>query len=472
MSDDLTRLSAAEIARGVRSSDLSAVAVAKACLARCEKVGGALNTWITLDPEGALEAARAVDAAVAAGMDPGPLAGVPAGIKDLIDVAGLPTTAGSLIEKNRIPSEDAPLARRIREAGAVILGKLNLHEYAFGPTGHNPHYGDQKNPWDPSRVAGGSSGGSGNAVASGQVPVSVGSDTAGSIRFPAALCGTLGLKPTFGLVSKARCVPCSWSFDTFGPMALTAEDCALMMSVVAGYDPEDPCSIDSPPPDFTGALEVPLKGFRLGHARSLYADRSHPAVVKAVEETAHAFADAGADVFEIEIPDHERASDIATLIIFPEGAAFHQKHVRERSKEMDPNVIARFLPGYFVPATAYIQAQRFRAQWTKRMIKEVFSKVDGVLAAAVPVPAPPRDAREITHLGEKVDARFVLTWFARLVNFYGGPAVGFPVGFSPEGLPLGAQLFGAPFDDHRMLAAVHRLEKIGAFQAKRAPFEG
>lgn len=472
LADDPTRLRASEIARRVRAGELSAVAVAEAHLARAGKVGPPLNTWITLDREGALKAAKDVDAAASAGKDPGPLAGVPVGLKDIIDAAGLPTTAGSLIDKDRVPAGDAPLTRRFRAAGAVILGKLNLHEYAFGPTGHNPHYGDQKNPWDPARVTGGSSGGSGNAVSSGQAPVTVGSDTGGSIRYPSALCGVMGLKTTFGLVGKASCVPCAWSLDTFGPLALTAEDCALAMTAMAGYEPADPCSVNRPAPDFIGALERPLKGFRIGHARSFYADRSEPFITKAVDEAARAFADAGAEVTEIEIPQHEQVFEAAINILMSEVAAFHEMHIRERPGDMDPYVVERMQTGFFVPATAYIQALRFRSQWTGLLLREVYSKVDGLLFATVPMAAPRRDADKVTLLGKEVDARLGLTWFSRLANFSGGPAACFPVGFSPEGLPLGAQLMGAPFDDHRMLAAVHQLEKTGAIRAVRAPFEG
>ncbi len=472
MPDDPTRLTAAEIARRVRAGELTALSVAEACLARAEKIGPALNTWIALDREGALRAAREVDAAVAAGRDPGPLAGVPVGLKDLVDVAGSPTTSGGVIDKDRIAAEDAPIVRRFREAGAVLAGKLNLHEFAFGPSGHNVHYGDMKNPWNTGHMTGGSSGGSGNAVASGQVPVAIGSDTGGSIRIPSALCGTIGHKPTFGLVSKAKSAPLSWSLDTFGPLARSAEDCALVMAAIAGHDPSDPSSASRPVPDFIGALEGPLKGVRVGHARSFYADRAEPCVNEAVEEAARALADAGAAVSEVDLPDHILADEASGNLMMPEAAAVHEKRVRERPGDIDPSVLIRLRLGFFIPATAYLQARRFRGQWAARMMREVFGKVDLVLSATVPVPAPPRDARKIRIRGKEADARLSLIIFTRLVNFFGGPSTSFPAGFSPEGLPVAAQLFGPPFADHKTLAAVHRLEKAGAVQVKRAPFEG
>jgi len=470
--DEITRLSAREIARRVRRGDLRAAEAAEAFLARAERLGPKLNTWITLDREGALRSARAVDAAAAAGRDPGPLAGVPVGLKDLIDVAGLPTTAGSRIDRERIARADAPLARRLKEAGALILGKLNLHEYAFGATGHNPHWGDQKNPWDTGRITGGSSGGSGNAVASGQAAIAIGSDTGGSVRIPASLCGVVGHKPTFGLVGKAGCVPLSWSLDTFGPLAASAGDCALAMSVLAGHEPADPSSLSGPAPDFLGALDSPLRGFRVGHAKSYYAGASDPAVAEAVERAARALAEAGAQVVEVDIPDWKLARDASTNILFSEAAAVHEKNIRERGGEFDPGVAERLRTGLFIPATAYLQALRFRAQWTERVMEEVFGRVDALLAAATPIPAPLRSASTVNLNGEEQEIRAVLTSLTRLWNFFGGPSVSFPAGASAGGLPLGAQLMGPPLGDPRLLGALHQLEKAGALRAERAPFEG
>lgn len=472
MSADLARLSAAEIARGVKAKKFSATEAAEACLERAEKVGPSLNTWITLDREGALKAAKDVDDAIAAGRDPGPMAGVPIGLKDLIDVAGLPTTGGSSAEDGRIPEEDALLTRKFREAGAVILGKLNLHEYAYGPTGHNIHFGDQKNPWDPARVTGGSSGGSGNAVATAQVSMAIGSDTGGSIRIPAALCGTFGHKPTFGLVTKSRCLPLCWSLDTFGPLARTAEDCALTMSVISGYDPDDPSSAEGEPPDFMAALEKPLKGFRIGNARSYYEDRSEPTVAELLENTARLLSEAGAEVVDIDIPDFRLATDASANLMMPEAYAVHEKKIRERPGDLDPRVVERLQMGYFIPAAQYIQARRFREQWTRRVNHEVFGKVDAVLSATVPTVAPLRDQKTTTFEGKDVPAWRPLISLTRLINYYGGPSMAFPAGFSPDNLPVSAQLFGPPFSDARIIAAVHQLEKAGGTKAEIAPFEG
>lgn len=472
MADNITRLGAAQIAGKIKSGQLTATEAAEAFLARAEKIGPALNTWITIDREGALTEAGKIDAAIAAGRDPGPLGGVPVGLKDLIDVKGLKTTAGSLIYRDNMAAGDAPITRMIREAGAVILGKLNLHEFAFGPSGHNPHYGDQKNPWDTERVTGGSSGGSGNAVLTAQAAITIGSDTGGSIRIPASLCGAMGHKPTFGLVTKAGCFPLSWSLDSFGPLAGSAEDCALMMAAIAGPDPEDPSSLQVDAPDFTGALSAPLKGLRVGHARNYYADQSEPEVVAGVEAAARAFEEAGASVAEVEIPDLETAYDTATNFMMAETAAVHEKNVRERPGDYDPKVLERFQVGFFVSAPTYIQAQRYRSQWTARVLKEVFGKVDLVLAAATPMTAPLRSATKVTIGGKEYDARGHLIALTRHINFLGFPSTGFPTGMSQGGLPLGAQLIGPPLHDHKTIAAVHQLEKTGFASFQYAPFEG
>ncbi len=469
MSGDLANLTAARIAAGVRERKFTAVRVAEAHLERAERVGKALNSWIALDAEGAMRAAREVDAAVERGGDPGPLAGAPIGLKDLIDAEGLPTTAGGVIDKEGAADSDAPLTRRIRRAGGVIFGKLNLHEFAFGPTGRNPHYGDQKNPWDAERMSGGSSGGSGNSAATGQVSIAIGSDTGGSIRIPASLCGVVGHKPTHGLVPKSKCAPLSWSLDSFGPLARSAEDCALMMSAVAGRDPDDASSVPCGPPDFMGALNAPIEGLRVGHARSFYEGRSEPSVAEAVERLARALGEAGARVFDVEIPDVESALHAASVVMVSEAAAAHEKNVRERAGDFDPGVIERIRPGFFIPAASYIQALRFREQWARRVHREVFGRADLLLSAATPIPAAPRSASSAVVRGREVEIRALLISLTRLWNFFGGPATALPAGMSAEGLPLGAQIMGAPFEDHRTLALAHQMEKTGIAKVERPP---
>lgn len=466
---ELTDLTAAQIAARVRGGNVSAAQVVQAHLRRAEEVGAALNSWITLDPEGAARAAREVDAALARGDDPGPMAGAPIGLKDLIDAEGLPTTAGSVIDKGRVAEADAPLTRRIRRAGGVILGKLNLHEYAFGPTGHNPHYGDQKNPWDPARITGGSSGGSGNSAATGQVSVAIGSDTGGSIRIPASLCGVIGHKPTYGLVPKSRCVPLSWSLDSFGPLARTAQDCALMMSAISGHDPADASSVACAAPDFMGVLEAPIEGVRVGRARAYDERRAEPAVAQAVDRLAAEMREAGAEIVDVHIPDVEHAFQAASVVMVSEAAAVHERNIRERAGDFDPGVLERIRPGFFTSATAYIQALRFREQWARRVQREVYGRVDFVLSAATPIPAAPHAARFGTVRGKEVEIRTLLISLTRLWNFFGGPSTAFPVGMSAEGLPLGAQIMGAPFADHRTLGFVHQLEKAGIVRVEKPP---
>lgn len=469
MTSDITTLTAAEIVTQIKERTISAVEVTEAHLERSEKIGEALNSWIKLDSEGALKAAQEVDAAIARGDDPGPMAGAPIGLKDLIDMEGLPTTAGSIIDKNNVADSDALLARKIRRAGGVILGKLNLHEFAFGPTGHNPHYGDQKNPWDTDRVTGGSSGGSGNSVATGQVSIAIGSDTGGSIRIPASLCGVIGHKPTHGLVTKSNCAPLSWSLDSFGPLARSARDCALMMSAIAGHDPADASSIACEPLDFMGALNKPIEEFRIGHAREYYEQRSEPPVAEAVNNLAKTLQEMGAKVVDIEIPDVETAFHAAAVLMVSEAAAVHEKNIRDNAQDFDPAVLERIRPGFFIPATSYIQALRFREQWTKQVCREVYGQVDLVLSAATPVPAALRSQSTGTVRGKEVEIRTLMISLTRLWNFLGGSSTAFPSGMSEEGLPLGAQIMGAPFADHHTLALVHQLEKMGVVKVEMPP---
>ena len=469
MTNNLTNLTAAEVVARIKGKTISAVEITKAHLERSEKTGKALNSWIKLDAEGALSTAQEIDAAIARGDDPGPMAGAPIGLKDLIDMEGLPTTAGSIIDKENIADSDSLLARKIRSAGGVILGKLNLHEYAFGPTGHNPHYGDQKNPWDTERVTGGSSGGSGNSVATGQVSIAIGSDTGGSIRIPASLCGVIGHKPTHGLVTKSNCAPLSWSLDSFGPLARSAQDCALMMSAIAGHDPTDASSIAGNPPDFMTALSKPIEEFRVGHAREYYEQRSEPAVAEAVNNLVEKLQELGAEVVDIKIPDVESAFHAAAVLMVSEAAAVHEKNIRENAHDFDPAVLERIRPGFFIPATSYIQALRFREQWTKRICKEVFGEVDLVLSAATPIPAAWRSQSTGTVRGKEVEIRTLMISLTRLWNFLGGPSTAFPSGMSEEGLPLGAQIMGAPFSDHHTLAFVHQLEQRGVVKVEKPP---
>ena len=469
MTNDLTNLTAAEITAQIKEKRISAKEVTEAHLEHSKKIGAGLNSWIKLDPEGSLKSAQEVDAAIARGDDPGPMAGAPIGLKDLIDMKGLPTTAGSIIDKDKIADEDALLARRIRQAGGVILGKLNLHEYAFGPTGLNPHYGDQKNPWDTERVTGGSSGGSGNSVATGQVSIAIGSDTGGSIRIPASLCGVIGHKPTHGLVTKSNCAPLSWSLDSFGPLARSAQDCAIMMSAIAGHDPADASSIAGDPPDFIGALNKPIEEFRIGLARDYYEQRSEPPVAEAVNNLVKKIQELGAEVVEVEIPDVETAFHAAAVLMVSEAASVHENNIRNHAQDFDPAVLERIRPGFFISATSYIQALRFREQWTKRICKEVYGEVDLVLSAATPIPAALRSQSTGTVRGKEVEIRTLMISLTRLWNFLGGPSTAFPSGMSEEGLPLGAQIMGAPFADHHTLAFVHKLEKNGVVKVEKPP---
>ncbi|MED5578929.1 MAG: amidase [Nitrospinota bacterium] len=464
----ITNFSAFHIVSSIKKKEISAIEVSEAFLERCKSIGEKLNTWIALDEETILNRANEIDKLLKDGKDPGPLCGVPIGIKDLIDMENFPTTSGSLIEKDSFANSDSTIVSKLKNAGANIFGKLNLHEFAFGPTGLNPHYGDQKNPWDPKHMTGGSSGGSGNSVVTSQVPISIGSDTGGSIRIPSSLCGSFGLKPTLGLVSKFRCMPLSWSLDTLGPLSMSIEDCSLFMSVVSGFDPQDPYSIHSDHIDFNGKLKKnDLQKTRVGHARSFYEKNTDKVISSRINEIAQQISKLGVEVIEIDIPELDIAYDACTSIMVSEAAAVHEKRIRHFASKYDPQVIERIKPGFFVPATSYIQSQRFRGEWSQKITNEIFAKVDAILAPTTPIAAPLRSEHSVFLNGEKKETRGLLISLTRIWNFYGGPSVSMPIGKTEQGLPFGAQLMGRILEDDKLLGLAYNLEKEKICEAER-----
>ena len=464
----ITNLTAFQIVSSVKKKEISALEVSNSFLDRCKSIGGKLNTWITLDEEKIISRANQIDKLIRDGKDPGPLCGVPIGIKDLIDVENLPTTSGSLIEKDNIPNFDSTIVSKLKNAGANIFGKLNLHEFAFGPTGLNPHYGDQKNPWNPKHMTGGSSGGSGNSVVTSQVPISIGSDTGGSIRIPSSLCGSYGLKPTLGLLSKFRGMPLSWSLDTFGPLSMSIEDCALFMSVTSGFDPNDPFSIHSDQMNFNSELKkTNLQKIKIGHARKFYEKNTDKEIASKINKITEQILKLGIEVIEIDIPELDLAYDACTSIMISEAAAVHEKRMRHFAEKYDPQVIERIKPGFFVPATTYIQSQRFRREWSQKVTDKIFSKVDAILAPTTPIAAPLRSEHSVILNGKEKQIRGLLISLTRLWNFYGGPSVSMPIGKTEKGLPFGAQLMGPILGDDKLLGLAYCLEKEKICKAEK-----
>ncbi|MGH6916116.1 MAG: amidase, partial [Geminicoccaceae bacterium] len=362
MSEDLVFAGIAQLAPRLAAKELSPVEVTEATLARIEQLEPKLNAFITVTAESARADARAAEAAIMAGDHLGPQHGIPVAIKDLYATAGVATTYGSPLFADWVPDFDAAAVERLKRAGAVLVGKTNLHELAYGSTSANAHYGPVRNPWRLDHHPGGSSGGSAAAVAAGLAHAAMGSDTGASIRQPAACVGIVGIKPTFGRVSKYGALPLSWSQDHAGPLTRSVRDAALMMQLLAGHDPRDPTTVERPVPDFAAALDEGIEGHRIGVARAFFFEDCEPEVRAAVEAALVVLEDLGARVEDIELPDMAAAFTVGTITIAVEGAAYHAADLRARPEAFSAELRAAFELGGFYRAVDYVQAQRLRRQ--------------------------------------------------------------------------------------------------------------
>lgn len=451
---------ASSIAARVRSQEVSARSVVAAALARMAEHNDTLNCFTSVMAEQALKDADAVDRAIVDGKNPGLLAGVPFGVKDLYDVAGLTTLAGSKINAERSPAtQDAALVTRLKQAGAVLVGAQNMDEYAYGFVTENSHYGPTRNPHDLKRMAGGSSGGSAASVAAGLVPLSLGSDTNGSIRVPASLCGIFGLKPTFGRLSRARTYPFVHSLDHLGPFARSTRDLALAFDLLQGADADDPVCTDRPPVLTLPELSKGIDGLRIAVADGYFAKGAEPDVLTAVEMIATAL---GATQ-QITIPEAHRARAAAFIVTGSEGSNLHLDDLRTRPQAFDPATRDRFLAGALIPVAWYLQAQRFRS-WYRDRVRELFTQVDIILAPATPCPAPLIGQTTLVLDGEEVPLRPNLGVYTQPLSFIGVPIVAVPVP-QPGGLPIGVQIIAAPYNEALALRVAAFLELKGVVAA-------
>jgi len=460
----------ADLGRLIATKQVSPVEVVRAHLDRIAALDSKLRAFITVCADSALESARAAEADLMAGRVVGRLHGVPWAPKDLYSTRGVRTTGGSKILADSVPSEDATVVARLARAGAILLGKLNMHEFAYGPEGLNAHYGDARNPWsaDTHRITGGSSSGSGAAVAAGLAPGSLGSDTGGSIRIPASLCGITGLKPTYGRVSRAGVLPLAWSMDHVGPMTRSARDCALMLSAIAGYDPADPTTSVLPVPDYDAALTGDVKGLRVGLLRAHFTDPAAADVRAAVEASAKQLEQAGAVVDEVNLTQVMHVATGSAAIVASEALAYHAPWMRSRPQDYQPDVRERLRLGAFVNGARYVRAQQIRAL-VAREVDEALARRDVLLAPATPLVAPVLGERE-TALGDgPSDVRAALLRCARPFNFSGHPACAAPCGFSSGGLPIGLQIVGRPFDEATVLRVVDAYQRMTDWHTRRPP---
>jgi len=458
--NDLATMSAAKIAVGVRNGTFRAEAVLGAALAQIHALDGMLNCFTTVTVETAIADARRVDTAVQAGRDPGPLAGVPFAAKNMFDIAGIVTIAGSRIHRDHPPAwRDATLVARLREAGGVLVGALNMDEYAYGFTTENAHDGATRNPHDPERSAGGSSGGSAAAVAAGMVPISLGSDTNGSIRVPAALCGVFGLKPTYGRLSRAGAVPFVGSLDHFGPFARSAADLALAYDALQGRDELDPVQANVPAAPASPGLDAPIDGLRVGVLAGWFRAGATDQALAALDAVATALGATG----RVELPEAERARAAAFCITAAEGGALHLPDLRTRAGDFDPATRSRFLAGALLPAAPLIAAQRFR-RWFRDEVRRLFARFDILLAPATPCPAPLIGQATMMLGGVEVPVRPNLGLYTQPLSFIGLPVVAVPIRRLGE-LPVGVQLIGPAWEEARLLRIAAFLERAGVVAA-------
>jgi amidase/aspartyl-tRNA(Asn)/glutamyl-tRNA(Gln) amidotransferase subunit A len=444
------------IAAAVHKGERSAVEVTRETLAVISAHNAAINAFTAVTGERALADAAAVDAARAAGRDPGPLAGVPFAVKNLYDIAGLATIAGSRLDRDRVPAvRDAALVRRLTGAGAVLVGALNMDEYAFGFSTENTHYGATRNPHDATRIAGGSSGGSAAAVAASMVPLTLGSDTNGSIRVPAALCGVFGLKPTYGRLSRAGMRLFAASLDVGGPFGRSAEDLAIAYDALQGSDADDPACAARPPEPIMPALRRGLDGIRVAVAGGYFESQGTPEVFAAVERVAAALGVSR----RVELPAAGIARAAAMIVTSVEGAELHLPDLIAKAAEFDPKTRARFLAGALVPGAWYAHAQRFR-RWYCRELATLFRGVDVILAPATPYPAFPIGQAMMELGGQTLPAAGHLGVYTQPISFAGLPTVAAPVAFAGP-LPLGVQIIAAPWREDLVLRVAAAAETLG-----------
>ena len=463
---ELCTLTLEELSPLLRDRRVSPVEVTQAYLERIDSLNQTLNAYITVTSDQALADARRCEAEILRGDYRGPLHGVPVALKDLYDTAGVRTTAASKIYAQRVPDEDAASVARLRAAGAVIIGKTNLHEFAYGVTTDSSHFGPTRNPWDLERVPGGSSGGSGAAVAAGLCVAATGSDTGGSIRIPAALCGIVGLKPTYGRISCHGLLPLSWTLDHPGPMTRTVYGAAVMLAAMAGHDPCDPAAADVPVPDYAAGLRDGVVGLRIGVDPRWALSGIHQEVRAAFQEALAVLEDLGVEIVEVSVPRVVEGMEAALTILMAEATAIHEEFLRTRPDDYQSDVRARLEKGFPISGSDYGRARR-TGELLRRDFVTLFQKVDLFATPMCGITAPRIGQREVTIGGEVVSVMAPLTRYTRAFNLTGLPAISVPCGFSSEGLPIGLQLVGRAWNETTVLRAAYAYETATEWTQRR-----
>ena len=453
-----------ELAARIKAKDVSPVDATEETLARIERLNPTLNAYITVMSEQALADARTAADEIANGNYRGPLHGVPVGVKDLCQTKGVRTTAGSKILSDWVPEEDATVVRRLRQAGAIIVGKTHLHEWAFGPTGLNDHFGAAHNAWDTERITGGSSSGSGTGVAAGLCYAALGSDTGGSIRIPASLCGVTGIKQTYGRVSLHGVVPLASSMDHVGPIARSVRDCALVLEAISGRDPQDPSTVDMPVEAWSEHLDEGLDGLRIA-VPSYGFDDIEADVATSVRAAISSLEKLGATIVDVEMPVLRDYWAAASRIILSEAAAYHKENVEQRPQDFGESVLVRLRAGLEMKATDYVVASRLRDDARRGAADALFGDADLLALPATRTTAPTIDA--VTT----ADPTIGLTLMSAPFDLTGQPAISVPCGLTEEGLPVGLQLVGRMFDERTVLRAAHVFQTQSGIAMPHPPID-
>lgn len=463
---DITELSIAALSQAFREKSLSPVAAAEAYLDRISGHNDKVNAFVTVRADEALAEAKQAEEEIAGGSWRGPLHGIPIGHKDLYQTAGIRSTAGSRVLKNHVPDEDATAVARLKSAGVVMLGKLNTHEFAYGPTNDSSMFGPCRNPWDTSRFSGGSSGGSGAAVALRLCAGATGSDTGGSIRMPAACCGITGLKPTYGRASRAGIYPLCWTMDHAGPLTRSAEDAALMFQPMAGPDGRDAAVAERPVPDFAAALEGDIKGLKIGVPTHYFFDRALPEIETAARSALAVLEGLGAELHEVDIAHIDYAAAAAMVMYLSEGTAYHDDHISTIG-DLYTDQVRLFLElGNYVLAKDYLHAQRYRTLLGHAMA-DVLAEVDVLAMPSLPLTAQPIGQETIDIHGETESVFGAILRNTEPFDLTGLPALVVPSGVASDGMPMSLQIAGRPFDEAGILKVGHAFQQASDYHTHR-----
>jgi aspartyl-tRNA(Asn)/glutamyl-tRNA(Gln) amidotransferase subunit A len=465
MSGEPALMSLTAVAKAIAAKQFSSREVAQSCLDRIAKWNSRLNAFMAIEADDALKAADAADAALAKGRPNGALHGVPLAHKDMYYDKGKVVTCGSKIRKDFVATTTSTALQRLKNAGTVRLGSLQMVEFAYGPTGHNPHYGAVRNPWNTDHITGGSSSGSGSAVAARLTFAALGSDTGGSIRMPAHFCGVTGLKTTVGRVSRAGAMPLSWTLDTVGPLAQTVEDCALLTGLMAGADPEDPTASHLPVPDYMAAAKQPIKGLKIGVPTAFYVDDLDAEVARVLDETLATLKKEGAEIVKVELPDQRQLTAACQLVLATEAAALHKRWMIERPQDYGAQVLMRLQNGLAIPAVSYLEAMR----WRGPALSAYLAAVEGTDAVIAPVAPMPAATIAESDVGNSPDAEAVIqriTRFTRPINYLGLPSLSIPAGFTKAGLPVGMQIIGRSFDEAMLVRIGAAFQRASDFHQR------